>query len=299
MSTVLTGGLPSQINRDARHLLLIEGEEDGSFDPSVLRALLDTNDLAAVNVAALGSCENIQQAAKAMYYQHQNYYFVIDRDGRKDAFVEASWTRFPDPTCYNLLVWRKHELENYFIDPDYLSRSEFLKLSEDQLRDIILKECQQRLFLTAANLVLLGIREELMQPPNASFRNPSEFKDRAAALAKLLGCNGLQQKDSETQALLAPAYREAQLDSWIQRLSGDKAVLEYGVGDWLSLITGKEIFNAVVGRAFEVKDTDNNVVHGRDKCTAIARKLLAQPISAQPNDFRQLVDMIKQRVLTK
>ncbi len=297
MSVVVTGGLPSQINRDARHLLLVEGESDGSFDPSVLRSLLDQNDLTAVNIAALGSCENIQQAAKAMFYQHRNYYFVIDRDGRNDSFVETSWTRFPDPDSYNLLVWRKHELENYFIDPAFISKSEFLKVSKDNLSQMILNHCQQRLYLNAVNLVLLEIRERLIQPPNASFRNPDDFKDRASALAQLQACRGLVEKNHETQQQLEPAFREQRLDHWIRRLTGDNSALQYGAGDWLSLISGKEIFNSIVGPCFEVKDTDGRQIQGKDKNTAIARKLLGLPLSEQPPDFQQLVSMIKQRVL--
>ena len=152
MSTIQTGGPQSLIDQGAKHWLFVEGNDNSCFDPDVLRTLLKENDLPALNVSALGSCENVRLAAQAMVYQHKSYYFVIDRDGRSDDFVEKSWQRFPDPDTYNLLVWRKRELENYFIDPIYILQSQYLVKSEDELRSKLLKMAQKRLFLDVANL---------------------------------------------------------------------------------------------------------------------------------------------------
>ncbi len=234
-----------------------------------------------------------------MFYQHRDYYFVIDRDGRNDAFVEKSWSNFPDPDSYNLLVWRRHELENYFIDPDYLAQSEFLIKSKDELCQLILQHSQKRLFLDAVNLVLLGIRERLIQPPKAFFRNPDDFKDRASALTQLKTCVGLDDKQMEVQSLLEQGHRETQLDYWIDRLGGGRQVLEFGLGDWISLLSGKEIFNSIVAQAFTVVDTENQHLQGKAKCTAIARKLLSLSLDSQPTDFRQLVNIIKQRLTSR
>ncbi len=296
MSTIQTGGQQSLIDQRAKHWLFVEGSTNNSFDPDVLRTLLTENDLPAVNVSALGSCENLRLAAKAMVYQHKSYYFIIDRDGHSETFVEESWNRFPDPDTYNLLVWRKRELENYFIDPAYILQSQYLVKSEDELRVKLLSLAQTRIFLDATNLVLLELRDGLIRPPEASFRNPDEFPNRTTALAKLQGCEGLAIKGSETNRLLAASYREERFDSWLQRLTGGKASLEYGTGEWLAMMSGKELFNSIANEAFKVQNTNGTLLSGLKKNTAIARKLLALSLSDQPTDFQALVHLIKQRM---
>lgn len=295
---IQTGGLASQINRDAKHWLLVEGDNDAAFDPTVLRALLVANGLSAVNVAPLGSCENMHQAAKAMFYRHPDYYFIIDRDGRSDPFVDRSWELFPDPNSFNLLVWKKHELENYFIDPVYLLKSEFLIKSESELSSLILRECQKRVYLDAVILTLLELREQLIQPPKASFRNPDEFQDATSALSKLQACVGLCDKLTESTTLLSAAHRKERFEYWLHRLTGGKSVLEYGSGDWLSLMTGKEIFNTIANQIFQVRGSDNQLLAGKQKNIAVARKLLALPLTDQPVDFQNLVNLIQQRLIS-
>ncbi|MFZ4596395.1 MAG: hypothetical protein ACOYOF_19215 [Verrucomicrobiaceae bacterium] len=295
MSTVQTAGQAKEINGRAGHWLFVEGKDNEAFDPVVLKALL-ANDLPAVNVRALGSCEDIRQAAKAMVHMHPSYYFLIDRDGRSHDFVSKSWSSFPDLTTYNLLVWRRRELENYFLDPSYLKASQYLVISEDELAAKIQNNAQQRLFLDAANLVLLELRDELMRPPEAAFRQPEQFQDRSTALAKLLGCQGLAEKKSETARLVEPSLIESRFDTWLDRMSDGRTKLEYGYGQWLELMSGKEMFNAVVNEAFKVKKIDGSFLTGKDKNKEVVRKLLELPLHLQPQDFQELVNLIKRRV---
>jgi len=296
MSTVQTGGQYATLDNAAKHWLFVEGKDNNAFDPVVLRALLITNDLPAVNVAALGSCDDIRQAAKAMVHQHPSYYFLIDRDGRSDEFVSKSWGAFPDPTTYNLLVWRRRELENYFLDPIYLKESQYLVKSEDELTAKIQKMAQQRLFLDAANLVLLELREGLMRPPEAAFRQPEQFQDRAAALTQLQGCKGLADKKSKAAQLVEASHLETRLDAWLSKMTGGGATLEYASGEWLALMSGKELFHSVMNEAFKVNGSDGALLTGIKKNAAVVRKLLEMPLTKQPQDFQQLVTLIKLRV---
>jgi hypothetical protein len=296
MSTVQTAGQAKEINGRAGHWLFVEGKDNEAFDPVVLKALLLANDLPAVNVGALGSCDDIRQAAKAMVHQHPSYYFLIDRDGRSHDFVSKSWRSFPDLTTYNLLVWRRRELENYFLDPSYLKASQYLVKSEDELAAKIQKIAQQRLFLDAANLVLLELRDGLMSPPEAAFRQPEQFQDRSAALAQLLQCQGLSEKKAKTAKLVESSYIESRFDAWLNRMTAGRTTLEYGCGEWLDLMSGKEMFNAVVNEAFKVKKIDGSLLTGKDKNKEVVRKLLELPLNSQPQDFQELVNLIKQRV---
>lgn len=69
---------------------------------------------------------SVRSVATALRQFHPEYWFVIDRDDWDDTAVEASWQRFPDPAHDNLLIWRKKELESYFLEPDWACRSRYL-----------------------------------------------------------------------------------------------------------------------------------------------------------------------------
>jgi hypothetical protein len=128
------GGDAAGVLQSARHTVFVEGGHDGEIDPVIIGYLLKRNGLPQVEVRAMGSCENVRNAAHALVRHHPSYYFVIDRDDQDNETVERSWSDFPDLETDNLLIWRKRELENYFIDPEYIEKSEFLSVSRDDLR---------------------------------------------------------------------------------------------------------------------------------------------------------------------
>ncbi len=109
MAGVKKGPRPEEIRQSARHTLFVEGRSPDSIDPIVLQELFKG---LSVRVEPLGPSYHIKSAAEALYRQHPDYYFLIDRDHYYDDFVEKCWRNFPDPDTNNLLVWRKRELEN-------------------------------------------------------------------------------------------------------------------------------------------------------------------------------------------
>lgn len=92
---------------------------------------------------------------------------------------------FPDQETHNLLVWRRREIENYFLEPEYLSQSKFCRVSQDRLEQKVLQCANERLFLDAANYVVTSIREELKRNWIQKFSNPEEFSSREIALQRL------------------------------------------------------------------------------------------------------------------
>jgi len=177
---------PESVRQKASHCLFVEGESDGAFDVVIIQALLDSPG-ANIEVRPLGPSHKIRGAAEAIHKTHPDYYFLIDRDHQEDAFVEKCWMNFPDPNESNLLVWRRRELENYFIIPDYLCKSPHLKKGKTKadLERAILSSCQGRLYLDAANLVLIGIRERLKDKWIERFSDSVCFPTETDALAAL------------------------------------------------------------------------------------------------------------------
>lgn len=292
---VQTGVSSSQVLRGAGHIVYVEGGSDDAFDPTVIRELLKANGL-IMTVHGLGACDNVVEAAKAMLWKHPSYYFLADRDGRDHAFVEHSWTHFIDDKTSNLIFWRKRELENYFIEPDYLCRSQFLNVTESELRKRILKEAKRRFYLEAANLVLLRIRSVVVTPPTAWFTQIEKFKNRQDALQELVNSPALQERGESIRDLLKTANRETMLDETLAMLSGGKAQLEYGTGEWLNLMSGKQIFRAVAGQVFRVTDASGQVLQGIEQNNEVAKDLLKRPLVEQPVDFQQVVALLQNKV---
>ena len=161
MMRVRQGPRPEEIRQGAKHVLFVEGHDDNSFDVTVLREFFDHR----IRVEPLGPSYSVKSVAQALYHFHPFYYFLIDRDDHhEDDHIERCWDEFPDPNTHNLLIWRFREIENYFLLPDYLMNSDHLNRNRVDLESEIIRLCQSRIHLDAANSVIVSIREELKRP---------------------------------------------------------------------------------------------------------------------------------------
>lgn len=291
-----TGGDASGVLQSARHTVFVEGSNDEEIDPIVIRELLRVNDLMQIDVRPMGGCDNVRSAAQALIRHHPSYYFLIDRDDHDQATVERSWSDFPNPETHNVLIWHKRELENYFIDPGYLMESRFLKVAEQKLRQRILDECRRRLFLDAANLTLLTLHREVRGPFASHFANPDEFQTRSDGAKRLEECAALSGKTVSVANVLSKNRVTALYSAFVDDLSGSAIPLQYGVGNWLERMSGKEIFRCIAGTCFQVTARDGRTLRGKEQNKEIAKGLLGLAIDRQPADFRQLVDLLSARV---
>ncbi len=289
----------TQVNQNAQHKLFVEGKDNQEIDPIIIKELLDNNDLTAVGVSTMGGCDNVRSAAQALIREYPSYYFLIDRDDQDPETVERSWQRFPNRDDYNMLIWHKRELENYFIDPDYIQKSSFLKSTTD-IRKHILDECNRWIFLDAANLTLYSISRELRKTlPISHFRNRDEFRDQNAGILKLesLSIRMNDRKISIINILEQDTVKQIYLN-FIQELSGGIIPLQYGSGSWLERMSGKEIFRAISNQCFEVRDLEGNLVKGKEQNKIIARELVKLPLEQQPSDFQQLISLLQNKIVS-
>lgn len=296
----IIGGDAAIARQSARHKLFVEGASDEEIDPSVLREFFTRNGLSQIEVVATGSCSNIRNAADALLREHPTYYFLTDRDAQSHDRVEASWADFPDVTKKNLLIWRKRELENYFIDPDYIKNSSWLKpkVAEAKLRTAILKEAQLRLYMDAANLVLMELNEAVCAHFAEHFADVSKFTTETAALGVLTSYDQVALKLTEVQSTLDQSVIEASFRRYVAELSGGRIPLQFGSGTWLNRMSGKEIFRSIINSCFVVEDANGDPLTGKKKATEVAKELLRLPLSMQPPDFAQLIGLMTARVAT-
>lgn len=288
------GGAAGRVNQGAR-ILFVEGDEDNALDPVLLRELLANNGLTNIDVRPMGGCDHVRSAAQALVRHHPSYYFLVDRDDLDDEIVEGSWQNFPDPATHNLLIWRKREIENYFIDPDYLSRSAYLTVAEAELQERIRGAAQRRLYLDAANLALLAANRALGRPIPASFSDPSQFGTHGDGEQQLTHLAAIATRRAEITDLLTTDSLLARYNEFVGLLTGGVASLVYGQGEWLNRLAGKEIFHAVAGPCFRVQNRDRKVLQGREQWQELVKNLMRKDLAEQPADFQALVGLLKAR----
>lgn len=71
--------------------------------------------------------------------------------------------------------------------------------------------------------------------------------------------------------------------------------LEYGYGNWLERLCGKEIFRTGANQCFKVQNRVGETLRGKIKANEIVKDLLRLPPTNQPKDFRELYHLIIQK----
>ncbi len=285
-----------EIQQKASHILFVEGETLDSLDPKVFDSLLgDTG----IGIRPLGPCRYVQSASEALHRLNPNFYFIIDRDHRDEAYVNKLWANFPDPETYNLLVWRRRELENYFIIPEYIIKSDYFDSGKYRVSDVrktIIKEAGRRIYFDAANLVISEVREKLKSKWIEFFKPSENIKTFESAKTKLTNHPAIRTKLNSTRQVLSLKNLETRLDAISTEMLGGKTKPEFGHGTWQIMIKGKPIFPVLVTKYFKVKDNSGKDVQGKRKQVEVVKDLLRKPLKDQPNDFIELHRLILDRM---
>lgn len=291
MPQTVTGARAQSARQRADHVLFVEGAGKAPFDREVLRVLLDENGLEHVGVEALGAFRHVTRVAEALHEYHPNYYFLADRDDRTDEQVEKTWRAFPDPTQHNLLIWRRREFESYFIDPDYLRRTKWLKQGA-QVEHHLLEETARRVFWDAADLTIIAARETLRENWITLFPAPQGLETRDDALRQLLGRGEFRSFRGRAGRLTSARWLDDRYTVTVDRFLDGAAAPGMDRGTWLHEMSAKEILPTLVGSCCTVKNAVDRRVQGAKAVYEVARSLVALPLDQQPEDFRDLLALL-------
>lgn len=292
MITVKKPASPAEIRQSARHVLFVEGNDQDAIDPVVLNNLFENQ----IRVEPLGPSYHIKSAAEGLYKYHPDYYFLIDRDHYDEQYVKRCWDNFPDPDTPNLLIWRRREIENYFLIPEYITKSKFLSVTADKIYEDIIQFCSKRLYLDAVNQVLISIREDLKKKWIELFTNPVEFKTKESAIKRLTEAKEFSYHKEEVSKAVNKKKIVKRFENVLADMTGGKEPIEHGCGKWIEMIRGKKILPDLVGHCFQVKDGRNKILQGKEKLNEIVKELLMKPLNEQPNDFIKLHELIFSRI---
>ncbi|MBT3388587.1 MAG: DUF4435 domain-containing protein [Desulfobacula sp.] len=294
MTSFRRGIRSEEIRLQSQHVLFVEGKDQASVDPKVLRELFDPEN---IRIEPLGPSFSVKSVAQALYSYHPNYYFLIDRDHHDENFVDQCWDNFPDPDKHNLLVWRKREIENYFLDPLYLSKSSYCVSSQQKIEKKILEFAGRRLFLDAANYVIISIREELKKNWITKFSNPEEFSSKEKALTKLKNTSEFEKHKADVGLKVSTDELEHRFNNVVEEMMGNTDKPIFGEGKWLNMVQGKKVLSQVVNSGcFTIPTTDGSTLSGKEKLNAVAKDLLKKDTGIQPIDFHKLKELIRRRI---
>ena len=293
MITIKTGIRAEEVRRQGQHVLFVEGKDQNAIDPKVLNELLGQT----ISIKPLGPSYSVRSVAEALYIHHPTYYFLIDRDHYKDDYIDNCWNNFPNPDTHNLLVWRRREIENYFLEPEYLYQSSHRQVSQDELCKKVLEFANERLFLDTANHVVTSVREELKRNWIEKFSNPSDFSNKEMALEKLRNANEFDQHHIDVGKKVSAKEVERRFHEYFEIMTGGQNPLTFGGGNWLHMIQGKKVLAQVINSGcFRVQSTAGTLVEAREKINEVVKDLLQKDSSIQPADFVLLKQLIDARI---
>lgn len=296
MVRIERGVEPEEVKQGAKYTLFVEGKDGSAIDPRVLSRLLE--DIAPIQVKPMGPSSHIRSVAEALHKHHPYYFFLVDRDHHSDQTVNDCWQKFPHEDTCNLLIWRRRELENYFLLPEYLVKSKWLRVSQDELKALIRETARSRIYLDAANMVIVACREEMKKKWIETFSNTSTagFRTREEALEKLLTKEGFVQKTQDVHEKLHKDFLSEMFNQTVLLLLGGNTELEYGQGKWLGMVSGKHIFPLIVNKCFQVRDANGQALQGVERLMEVVEDLLRLPVQEQPDDFQELHSLIAKQL---
>ena len=294
MIAVKKGIRSTEVRFSRQHVLFVEGRDRDSVDPTVLDEFIDGN----IQIEPLGPSFSVRSVAEALYPHHPTYYFLIDRDHHDDDFIESCWKNFPNPDTHNLLIWRRREIENYFLEPAYLFQSQYCKVSQSELEKKILQFANERLFLDVTNYVITSIREELKRTWIEHFSNPADFSSKESALLELKKATEFDQYRTKVAQKVSIDEMERRFHKFLDDMTGAEPRLVQGQGKWPDMIKGKKVLAQVIHSGdFQVITTDGTPLNGRAKINAVVKDMLRKDVSIQPEDFLNLKQLISTRII--
>lgn len=291
-SILQTDVAPEAFGQRAERRLYVEGEPD-SIDREVVSIL--TKGL-GLSISSLGTSSNIRVAVNALHADHPTYAYLIDRDYLDTPLVEDAWRDFPNPNKGNLLIWRKRSIENYFLDVEWLSKSNlFVQEKKAYLIQKLERVARERVFLDAANLTVGIARGTLFKNSMTFDNNAQRYRSLAEGKAALLARQEWQSIPETIASAFAHRNIETIYENFVADMLGPAAVVpKYGHGTWADCMDAKPLANAIFeSSAFKVPSNSGaRKLSALEKRSAIVRDLIESGVGL-PNDFTEVRRMLE------
>ncbi len=198
---------------------------------------------------------------------------------------------------FPVLLWRRKELENYFIDPAFVVHSPFFDGNQQDLNSFLEREATKRVFLDAANYAVIKARDLCRMNWITIARETEAYQNREAAINKLLSRPEFERKLQADQELLSKEKLVHLFETRLQDMIAGQERCAMGQGRWLQLISGKKIMKSLFSLSmFNVTDRSGRSLQGTVKELQIAKSLMKLDEERLPDDFVELRRIVKQRI---
>ncbi len=154
------------------------------------------------------------------------------------------------------------------------------------------------LYLSAANQVIVHVREKLKRNWIEVFHSKEGFPTADAALEKLISRKEFDSFDKEVSSIVSVASLSSLFETFLNTLTGGESNLIWGKGRWLDMLPAKGIMHDVLQSSlFTVKDRAGHLLKNREKEDEIIRDLV-KPNRVLPADFVALKSLLEARMAT-
>lgn len=281
---------PSDINNGSTRVLFVEGF-DKKTDASVL-----TDFFHNINIKGLGASLSLKSAASAFMECFPLYYFIIDRDGHTESDVNQAWDDFKNKKT-NLLIWRKKEFESYFLDPQLLLESRYIKkgVTEEALQSKIIQFAKDKVYWYALRRTIVSLREKIKRNwISIPKYHEGVFDSIQSSVDYILKSENYHSHKRELPSVLEDDNVMRIYTSELQILTGGASELTWDVGSWLDLIPAKKVLNDVIfsGNFFKrVGRLKGQKLSTQEELTFILNDLLSNEDHV-PQDFLELRNLL-------
>lgn len=206
--------------------------------------------------------------------------------------------RFDPSQGHNLLIWRKKELENVFLAPDWLAHSQYRKsgFTAESLREEIRTVMQGRLWPELVKRVLAKVRFELKAARRKKGKDQEAAPtSRAEAEAAVVHSEALVELRKRTGLCLSESKLRERFDAEVQVITGGLESLCWGTGRWLELLSGKGALKSLINSHFRVPakhpraDGTHEALAVDDALVSVAEDLFTHHQKHMPQDFHDLM----------
>lgn len=279
------------------YTLFVEGSKD-SIDVEIMRRILNG---IGIYVLPLGSSSNLRSLAEKLSDSNRNICFLIDRDHRSIDYVTDLRSKFSNGTT-NLIIWKKREFENHFIDAEFLSKSQYAK-DKKGIEDFILEEAQKRIFLDAVDFAFFALGQEFLN--NRGYLSAKKvLSDKFNTETITTADMAISQMRSADFSAFATSIENlikvenliSEFKSQLVRISCNHDNLSYKDKSWMENMRGKKILNSVINsKNFSFKGQRSKFLKSEKKEIEVVWEIMSRNENDIPADIMEVAEMIENR----
>ena len=280
----------------AKYTLFVEG----TLDYNVFRVLMDGLPLSVKSMS--GGSSSLRRVANAIHEHNSDYLFLIDRDHFGMNEVNKLRKNFNEEGKPNILMWKLREIENYFLNPGFLTKFKNLNLNDtnvNKLKQMICNKIRESYLIDVANHAISSVIGNF----NTGFKNlrlkRTEIGTPPEKVIDLIKSNGelrnflTERQQNLTSALdnIIKNYKEV-----VNELESVEGEERYLSTKFLEHINGKYILREIIAHSmFKCADQDGNDLDGDKRIVKVITEIVKNPENIPP-DFLEVQNLIRDRV---